>query len=332
MNSFVARLGMSIGACASAWVPASSAQAACAAGGAPIVGEAEMKERQVAALERMMQTVNAGDARGYASLYAEDARIIIHGSHRLEGRAAIERHEAELLTQFPGARLAFYSLWQAGDSAAVHYAVDWHGPGDRAMGHEGLLFFNFEPSGLIVHEHRYLDSLTPMAQLGALGPVSVRALPVLPASMETHGVTAFVEQENLAAARASLAALDAEDEAAFLAILADDVVLDELISSQVVTGKSAAKDWFASWTGAIDGARSKITGGLAGGEFVLIMLELRGTLDGRLGPVSASHRPFTVHRALIFRVRDGKLAHIQAFMNGKELAESLGQWPLPAAK
>ena len=31
------------------------------------------------------------------------------------------------------------------------------------------MFYRFDPTGLIVEERRYLDSLTPMAQLGLLG-------------------------------------------------------------------------------------------------------------------------------------------------------------------
>ena len=324
MKPFVAGLGALMGA-ACAWAPASSAQAADAG--------VDMKERQVAALTRMMQAVNAGDAAGYASLYAEDAVITIHGSDRLAGRAAIEQHEVALLREFPGARLGFYSLWHSGEAAVVHYAVDWHGPEERVMGHEGLLFYRFLPSGLIAEERRYLDSLTPMAQLGALGQVPVRALPELPARLETHGASgSLAERDNVGRVAACLLALDAEDETAFLATLADDVVLDELISPRPVAGKGAAKDWFATWTGAISGASSETADVLAAGEYVLVELVLRGTLDGRLGPLSASGKPFTVHRALICRVKDGKLARISAFMNGKELAESLGQWPPPAAK
>ena len=61
--------------------------------------------------------------------------------------------------------------------------------------------------------------------------------------------------------------------------------------------------------------------------------ELRGAQRAALeGFVRAGGGVVAVHRALICRVKDGKLARISAFMNGKELAESLGQWPPPAAK
>jgi hypothetical protein len=41
----------------------------------------------------------------------------------------------------------------------------------------------------------------------------------------------------------------------------------------------------------------------------------------------ASSKPFAVHRATIVQVRDRKLSLISNFMNGKELAEAVGQWP-----
>src|SRR5215203_4427225 len=57
---------------------------------------------QVAALRRMITTVNAGDAAGYAGLYSADAVITIYGGERLSGRPAIERYEAALMQEFPG--------------------------------------------------------------------------------------------------------------------------------------------------------------------------------------------------------------------------------------
>ena len=70
-----------------------------------------MKDQHVTALTEMIQTVNPGDATRYARLYAQDAVITIHGSGELKGRGAIEQHEVELLREFPGARLAFYTIW-----------------------------------------------------------------------------------------------------------------------------------------------------------------------------------------------------------------------------
>src|SRR6185295_18201017 len=96
--------------------------------------------RETAALARMTATVNAGDAEGYASVYAADATITIPGGAALQGREAIRRYEEDLLRQYPGARLAFSEIWLDGDAAVVHYAVDCPLPSGGSVGHEGLLF------------------------------------------------------------------------------------------------------------------------------------------------------------------------------------------------
>ena len=69
-------------------------------------------------------------------------------------------------------------------------------------------------------------------------------------------------------------------------------------------------------------------GGLLGvGEFVLAEWVVRGTLKGPLGRLAPSDRAFAVHRAAIFQIGRGALTSISIFMNEKELAEAVGQWP-----
>lgn len=285
--------------------------------------------RQLDAMHRMTSCVNAGDASGYAGVYADDAVIAIAGAGELRGRRAIEEHEVELLREFPGARLSFCAMWQQGAQAAVHYAVDWHG-GDRAMGHEGLLFFRFLPSGLVAEERRYVDSLTPMAQMGALGPVEVRPLPEPCASLQSFVASGSPEEEaNVAAVKAALGALDSGDERAFLERLAEDAVVDDLTRPHPAAGREEVRAWFASWTRAFPDATSRVTSALGAGDGVAIELVAKGTHNGTAGLVPASDRPFEVHRALIARVRGGKIVRLSLFANGKELAEAVGRWPLP---
>jgi ketosteroid isomerase-like protein len=281
----------------------------------------------------MMNAVNAGDARRYARVYAEDALITIYGSGELKGRVAIEQYEIELLREFPGARLAFYAIWQKGSLAVVHYAVNGQTPSGKPMGHEGILFYRFHPSGLIAEERRYLDSLTPMAQLGMLGTLSVRPPPTLPAKVKIHvGKSSPTEDENVAMVRASFMAWDSKNEKAFLSGFAEDALVDELIYPQPFVGKRNVKAWFEIWLGAVPNARSEITNTLGVGEFALVETVVRGTLKGPFGRLTASKREFAVHRAAIVQLQDGKLTRIFGFMNGKELAEAVGQWPLPTAK
>jgi ketosteroid isomerase-like protein len=281
-----------------------------------------------AALTEMMQAVNAGDAGRYARLYAENAVITIHGGGSLEGRAAIEKYEVELLREFPGARLAFYDVWQQGPVAVVHYGVNGKTAGGQAMGHEGLLFYRFAPGGLIQEERRYLDSFTPMAQLGALGAGPVRALPALPSEMKSHAAKGSPgEAANVALVRTAFAALDARKQAEFLSKTAPDAVIDEMLEAQPSSGRTGVTGWYERWTSAVPDARTEIDTILGAGDAVLVEAVVRGTLKGPLGRLRAADKPFEAHRAAIVQVRDGKIARLTAFMNGKELAQAVGQWP-----
>jgi uncharacterized protein (TIGR02246 family) len=297
---------------------------------------AAAEEREPAAtLAEMVRAVNAGDAHAYAGLYAPDAVVTIQGGDVLTGRQAIEDYEAGLLREFPGARLGFRTVWQQESLAVVHYAVGGQTPAGRKMGHEGLLFYRFLQSGLIAEERRYLDSLTPMAQLGALGGAPARRLPVVP--VRPRVVVAEGEPDerglkNAATAKTSLAALGPAGHAAFLSAVADDVVVDELVEPRPFTGKVGARAWLDRWARAVSGATSELALILTVGDAVILETVLSGTLNGPLGPVSAAGKPFTVHRASIVEMRNGKIARITAFMNGKELAQAVGQWPPQTTK
>src|SRR5262249_39198906 len=140
------------------------------------------------------------------------------------------------------------------------------------------------------------------------------------------------EAAQVALVKASLAALGSAHEAAFLATVADDAVVDELIEPRPFTGSSGARDWVRRWAAAVPGATTETTTVEGVENWVLLEMLLRGTLRGDLGPLEASGGEFTVHRAVLAQVRDGKIARLSAFMNGKELAQATGQWPLPAMR
>jgi len=288
-------------------------------------------QQHVAALEAMATAVNAGDARRYARLYAPEAIITIIGGDVLRGRDAIERYEVDLLRQFPGARLAFYSLWPSGDAAVVHYGVSGKTPDGRAMGHEGLLFYRFLPSGLIIEERRYNDSLTPMAQLGMLGDGPHRAPPSLPDKMEVYAArNAAAEARNVALVKSLLDAWEAKREAQVLEALAEQAIVDDLFLPRPFSARPGARDWLAAWSAASK-LQSELSSIFAAGDFVFAESVVRGRLTGRLGPVRASDAGFTVHRAYMAEITNGKVRRLAAFTNGKELAEAVGQWP-PVSK
>jgi uncharacterized protein (TIGR02246 family) len=288
---------------------------------------AQPADAQLAALNQMMATVNAGDAAGYARLYAPDAVITIYGTGELKGRAAIEAHEVELLRQFPGARLAFSDVWQDGRRAVVRYMINARTATGQAMGHEGLLFFRFDTAGAITEEHRYQDSLTPMAQLGALRATAFRAPPPLPATFTTHVAGRSPQEQSNAAVVADLfAAINAGRQSEARSLFAADAAIDEVFLPQPFTGTDAPGAWLQAWADA--GTKLDVATLLPIGADVLVESAARGTLARNLGLVPASTRPFSIRRGFIIRLRNGEITSVAAFVNGKEIAESTGSWPI----
>lgn len=289
-------------------------------------GGAAQDARHLPALEKMLSTVNGGDAAGYAALYATDAVITIYGTGEIKGRPAIEQYEADLMRQYPGARLAFYDVWHTGGPSVIaHYAVVGKTTGGQQMGHEGLLFFRFNSSGHIQDEHRYLDSLTPMIQLGALPGAKARSFPRLPDSLSAHSHGASsVERANAATVTRMLHALH-EGKDAFLSDVADNGTIDEVMLPGPFARRSEAAEWLKSWS---TNSRLELVTTFAVGDFVLIESRLQGTLTGPLGRLTATGKPYSIHRGFIAHVAQGKVTRLTAFSNAKELAESSGQWPL----
>jgi ketosteroid isomerase-like protein len=284
--------------------------------------------RQLQAFATMTSAVNAGDAGRYASVYAANAVITIHGGGMLTGRDAIERYELDLLREFPSTRFAIYSVWLDGLTAVVHYGVNSPAPGNRTTGHEGLLFYRFLPSGLIAEERRYLDSMTPMAQMGMFGTAPVRQVPVLPRSEKTQTAThSDEERRNVEIVAQSFEALNQRNSVGFLAEAADNVVLDELIDPAPIRGLEPVKLALDSRLEGITQTTTEIASIMGAGDAVLAEIVLRGRLNGRFGRTSASNHPFMVHRAFVVLLEAGKIKRVTAFMNGRELAESVGQWP-----
>jgi uncharacterized protein (TIGR02246 family) len=292
-----------------------------------------MKVRNINTLTEMMKAVNAGDAKRYAKLYAQNAVVTIYGGDTLSGRGAIEQYEDKLLHDFPGTHLAFYSAWQTEELVVVHYGVNSPNPGGKPTGHEGLLFYRFDDGGLLQEEYRYLDSLTPMSQLGMLGSRPPRPLPHLPTEIKVYvGKGSRLESKNIERVRDNLVALNSKNESAFLSSLARDVAFDDMTESRPFLDRQEVAVWFRNWIESFPDGRAEITNILGVGEFVLIEMELRGSKTGPFGYLAASEKPFVVHRAAIIHVRRNKLNRISTFMNTKELAMSVGQWPLTDLK
>ena len=284
---------------------------------------------QRAALTQMRDAVNRRDARAYAAVYSPKAIIRIFGSATIDGRQAIEQYEANLFDQFPDAHFAILESWHRDADVVAHYAVNAKVASGASMGHEGLLLLRFDAAGEIELEDRYQDSLTPMAQLGALHKSTPRALPPLPLDMRSHSnPEPATETRNMATLRRVLAAMHSQRRQTALPELVADGRFDELILPKPFIGKDAASQWIGHFDGITD-TRFEVTKIVAAAADVLVFGVFHGVLVRPIGVIQPSPKPFAVHRAIAASLDNrGRIQALKGFMNGKELAEQLGQWPL----
>jgi ketosteroid isomerase-like protein len=99
---------------------------------------------------------------------------------------------------------------------------------------------------------------------------------------------------------------------------------------QPLRGRANAIGWLKTWSAARD-MKNDVIRMVAVGDDVLVETITRATLSGSIGRVTALGKPFSVHRALVFEIRNGTISRLISFMNGRELAEATGQWPLRSA-
>ena len=300
-------------------------------GGRSALSGSEQQLSQSEALQSMRDAVNNADARRYASVYSTSATITIFGTTVLRGRAAIEKHEVDLLAQFPNARFEFLEMWLDDDHrrAVARYGINAETASKLSMGHEGLLFFTFNAAGEIEREHRYLDSLTPMAQLGLLGNTPRRPVPEL-ARVPTvsHRPPAGRHPIPAAPPRERWAAVVEHRRAEISARLSGEVSVDELMLAERLDGLPGSQRWLDA-IGAFEDPTFDVTNALDFGSDVIVEGILHARVSRPFGVIQPSASRVAVHRAVIVSYdANGRIKGIRAFMNGRELAEAAGQWPL----
>jgi hypothetical protein len=246
----------------------------------------------------------------------------------------IEKYEASLMREFPGTRLAFYEVWQSAPMEVVHYGVNGKTAGGAAMGHEGLLFFRFDRNGLIAEERRYLDSATPMAQLGAFGPTQARPLPQLPGDLTAYAVQSLKPNDrNVQAVQLALGAIEGNDVNGFTRQVSGAATIDDLMLPLTFSGSQGVTQWFALWRTAVSNPNFQVTNLFAGSDYVIVETAMSGTLSGPIGRLSVGRKPFAaVHVAWIAQLKDGSIIKLTRFVNTKELADATGQSLMPAVR
>jgi len=204
------------------------------------------------------------------------------------------------------------------------HARDWKGVAatHKPVAFKGVTILWTKDDGSITDIHVYLDVAAVKAQLGAPGPKELAGVPPVaaptapPQLIDQSEAGSPTETANATKVKAALDALENNDEAAYLAAMADDVEVYTLESAQPARGKEAAKAYFKAMRKAIGQLDTNLMGAWGYGNYAVVEYSVSGEQLGPIGWIPA-HRDKVVRFEVVdvCELRDGKIGRVWRYDN-----------------
>jgi steroid delta-isomerase-like uncharacterized protein len=284
--------------------------------------------------------LNAHDAAGVASAYSDNAVIRVAGLSEVWGQKAIQTNMQEWFDTFAGIRIGFRRVWMFGDVVVAEWILNGTYTGDffgqkgqnQPIGHVGLSVLMFDSDGHVKEEHRYGDLGTVAQQVAGKGPPPPQ--PIIPAKPDIYAPAGGVgggdgTATNIAIAKSVYAAIDAKNEANFLAELADDITYEGHLAQ--VSNKAEAKTFFETLIKAFPDAKFNVTSAWGSGDWVLVEYTLTGTHKGKILGMPPTNHAVEIHAVDVLKVANDHIARASTYSNGLELMTQLGAFKLDKA-
>ena len=130
--------------------------------------------------DQMVKVYNARDAVALASLYAEDAVLIVSGEAPMRGREAVKKYGDDWYRTFPDWKgefttilfsedtIAFEVLGSGTFTAPMTTPAGQVAPTGRTFKGKYVFLLKIAPNGLIAEDRTYFDNMDFMRQLGLL--------------------------------------------------------------------------------------------------------------------------------------------------------------------
>jgi steroid delta-isomerase-like uncharacterized protein/uncharacterized protein (TIGR02246 family) len=297
-----------------------------------------MAEMQKQALQTIGDSLNAGDAKKFASAYAEDGVSMVAGLPEAKGREAIAGTVQQFFDAFSNRKFAWTRIWTKGDVMVTEWAWNATNTGDfmgnkatnKPAGNTGLSVVWINADGAVKAEHRYENFPTVMGQLG-LSKEKARPIPTLPAQPEW--ITSKPDEDkNLDVAKQIYAALDAHSEKDMLGAAADDITFDDMTLPAPVKGKEENKKFLQGFFKAFPDLKQTTSNAWAIGDYVINEGTMSGTNKGAFMGMPATKKSMNQHFVDVLQFKDGKLSRGWSYGNGMEVAMQLGLMKPPGAK
>jgi ketosteroid isomerase-like protein len=288
-------------------------------------GTPSATERERAAAQAWCDAVAAEGFAPLAQLLDEEAHFTFAGAQYVLGRDKVVREHQARLGMLDSRRVTLTRVLLAESSQVLEWTLTGvHTPTHKNVTVRGVTLLWTKDDGSITDLHLYFDEALLLAQVGQ-GPKGLTAPPPSPArgpvALEhfEHAGTA-AEEKDLGAVRASLDALENNDEAAYLNTMTDDVewVIPEV--AEPLRGKAAPKGYFKNMRKALGQLDTQIDHALAAGPFVAVEYRITGEQKAPIGWVPLQKDALLALRVVdVTELRDGKIARVYRYENPLQL-------------
>jgi ketosteroid isomerase-like protein len=288
------------------------------------------KERAIA--EQYAAILASADLKSLASLLAGDVHLSFPGMPDGRGKEGVVNAHETLFGAFDRRKMVITRLWRTDSAQAIEWTVsgvqtaEWMGATatNKPVAFKGLTVLVTKDDGTISDVHIYFDVAVVKAQLG-LGPRELAALP--PAAPPGGAPQVFeanrdaAEDRDMAAARATIDALEKNDEGAYVATMTEDVVVETLERAQPMRGRDEQRAYFRAVHRAIGmlDTTTDNTWGIT--RYAVAEYSIAGEQLAALGWVAAQRdKVIRLQVVDVMEIRDGKVSHVWRYDNLSQIA------------
>jgi len=305
------------------------------------------KERAVA--ESYASALAAPQFAGLRGELDSDVHFAFPGMGDERGPEGVLRAHDVLFGAFDERRLIPTRVWRTASEQTLEWTMTgvqaraWMGvaPSGKRVVIEGVTLLWTKDDGSLTDIHAFFDVAAVRAQIGAPPPASPAGAPV---NLELWKELALATREPAPAtppvtfeekrsgeevfdvdvARRWLSALENNDEAGYLALLADDVRIHTLERPRPLQGKEEARAYARALHGAIGQLDTTIDNTWGVADFVIVEYFIAGDQIGPLGWIPAQRdRVVRLECVDVIEMRLGKIAVVHRYDNPGEIVSTI---------
>src|SRR5580658_6831947 len=298
-------------------------------------------ERNRGAAEAFARELAQNDAKALSELLDPDVDFTFPGRSDATDRPGTLKALDELFGAFSSRTYAADRVWQIGEAIAVEWAMKgthsspWMGvaPTQKEVSIRGVTLQWFNLNGLINEVHVYFDCGSVLAQMGASPNKSIEAGPpaiFAPSPVVTLASGSADEKANVGIVNASWDALEAKNEAGYLAPMVNGIEVTRADRAAVETGKEERKKFFHWVVAGVSSLSQTPLNAWGAGNFVIEEYTITGVHSGKLTAQPPSGHALRLHYLDIDEMQGGKIVRTWTYGNVLELYAETGAVPYAA--